>query len=178
MSLTFIARLARTCARPSQSFKIVGSSRYLATKTPSFPIVPECPSPTCKCASTPAMPDDLPIDHKTTLNGLISNYSQQVLVCTGKDDWPSKIETEDEGNNLAADLRKFIGPKGVYSDVSPPYLSPNSRWPILRNILFPAVSQHLRPKRLLPFYPIHHPLDIGLHPTGLQVRPQHSTLFL
>jgi hypothetical protein len=73
------------------------------------------------------MPDDLPIDHKTTLNGLISNYSQQVLVCTGKDDWPSKIETEDEGNNLAADLRKLIGPKGVYSDVSPPYLSPNSR---------------------------------------------------
>jgi hypothetical protein len=39
-----------------------------------------------------------------------------VLVCTGKDDWPSKIETENEGDNVAADLRNLIGPKGVYSD--------------------------------------------------------------
>jgi hypothetical protein len=65
------------------------------------------------------MPEGLAIDHKTKLNGLISNYAQQVLICTGKDDWPSKIEEDNSGDNLAADLKELIGRGGVYNDVSP-----------------------------------------------------------
>ena len=37
---------------------------------------------------------------------------------TGKDDWPSKIEEEKSGDNLAADLRELVGRGGAYSDVS------------------------------------------------------------
>lgn len=74
------------------------------------------------------MPEGLAIDHKTKLNGLISNYAQHVLICTGKDDWPSKIEDENSGDNLAADLKELIGRGGVYNDVSssPPFLLPSS----------------------------------------------------
>lgn len=46
------------------------------------------------------------------------NHAQQVLICTGKDDWPSKIEDDDNGQNHAAMLRDLIGRGGPYSDVS------------------------------------------------------------
>jgi len=64
------------------------------------------------------MTEGFKIDRKTPLNGLISNYAQQVLVCTGRSDWPSKIEEDSSGDNLAADLRELIGRGGVFSDVS------------------------------------------------------------
>jgi hypothetical protein len=90
--------------------------------------MPTCPAPSCACAPTPELPEGFSIDHKAPLNGLISNYSQHVLVCTGKDDWPSRIEEDNSGDNLAADLRELVGPRGKFSDVcatSPsPHLSP------------------------------------------------------
>jgi len=58
------------------------------------------------------------IDHKTNINGLISNYAQHVVVCTGKPDWPSRIEDDNSGDNLAADLRELVGRGGAFSDVS------------------------------------------------------------
>ncbi len=63
------------------------------------------------------MPEGLEIDHQTSLNGLISNYYEHVLVCTGKDDWPSRIEDDNSGDNLAADLKELFGRGGVFSDV-------------------------------------------------------------
>lgn len=65
------------------------------------------------------MPDGLAIDYNGQLNGLITGYAEQVVVCTGKDDWPSRIEEDNGGDNLAADLKELIGRGGVYSDVSP-----------------------------------------------------------
>lgn len=44
-------------------------------------------------------------------------YDEQVLICTGKDDWVSRIEEENSGDNLAADLKELLGRGGVYSDV-------------------------------------------------------------
>lgn len=64
------------------------------------------------------MPEGLDIDYKGKLNGLITNYHEQVLICTGKDDWPSRIEEDNSGDNLAADLKELFGRGGVYSDVS------------------------------------------------------------
>ncbi len=66
----------------------------------------------------PELPDGLEIDHKTNINGLIPAYAEHVLVCTGKDDWPSRIEDDHGGDNLAADLRELLGRGGVYNDVS------------------------------------------------------------
>ncbi|KAM0285194.1 hypothetical protein ACHAQH_001625 [Verticillium albo-atrum] len=80
---------------------------------PPFATVPTCPAPTCGCAPTPS---GLDIDHKSPLNGVISGYAEQVLVCTGRDDWASRIEEEDGGDNLAADLKELFGRGGTYSD--------------------------------------------------------------
>ena len=63
------------------------------------------------------MPEGLEIDHSKPLNGTMAAYAEQVLVCTGKDDWLSRIEEENSGDNLAADIKELIGRGGVYSDV-------------------------------------------------------------
>lgn len=119
--------LHRLLARPWARTALAVPRRALATKSktpPPFPTTPTCPSPTCACAATPELPEGFEIDRKASLNGLISNYAQHVLVCTGKDDWPSRIEEDNGGDNLAADLRELIGPKGKYSDVSLPSILP------------------------------------------------------
>jgi hypothetical protein len=69
------------------------------------------------------MPEGLEIDHSKPLNGTMAAYAEQVLVCTGKDDWLSRIEDENSGDNLAADIKELIGRGGVYSDVFLPSLS-------------------------------------------------------
>lgn len=43
-------------------------------------------------------------------------YAEQVLICTGKDDWLSRIEDENSGDNLAADIKELLGRGGMYSD--------------------------------------------------------------
>ncbi|KAL7625384.1 Altered inheritance of mitochondria protein 32 [Parahypoxylon ruwenzoriense] len=78
--------------------------------------VSTCPEPTCDCAETPSMPWGSGIDKSANLNGLMAAYAQQVLICTGKDDWTSRIEEENSGDNLAADLKELIGRGGMYSD--------------------------------------------------------------
>ncbi|KAI8958211.1 FMI1 protein [Daldinia sp. FL1419] len=78
--------------------------------------VPKCPEPTCDCADTPELPAGQSIDKNGNLNGLIAQYAQQVLICTGTNDWPSRIEEDNSGDNLAADLKELIGRGGVYSD--------------------------------------------------------------
>ncbi len=60
-------------------------------------------------------------------------YAEQVLICTGKDDWTSKIEEENSGDNLAADIKELVGRGGVFADVL--YLS---HFPFP----FPALSLH------------------------------------
>jgi hypothetical protein len=87
-------------------------------KPPPFPTLPSCPSPTCSCAETPSMPEGLEIDHSKPLNGTMAPYAEQVLICTGKEDWPSRIEEENSGDNLAADIKELLGRGGIYSDVS------------------------------------------------------------
>lgn len=84
----------------------------------TFSVVEKCPAPTCYCVPTPAFPGGLEINFKTNINGLIPTYAEQVLICTGKDDWESKIEEENGGDNLAADLKELFGRGGEYRDVS------------------------------------------------------------
>lgn len=63
------------------------------------------------------MPEGFEIDHSKPLNGTMAAYAEQVLICTGKDDWMSRIEEENSGDNLAADLKELMGRGGVFSDV-------------------------------------------------------------
>lgn len=65
------------------------------------------------------MPQGFPIDHSNQLNGTMAPYAEQVIICTGQDDWRSKIEDENQGDNLAADIKKLVGPRprGEFHDV-------------------------------------------------------------
>ncbi|KAG5660699.1 hypothetical protein KAF25_003305 [Fusarium avenaceum] len=83
---------------------------------PPFSTVPTCPEPTCGCAATPPIPEDMPLDREGPLKGAIAGYSEHVLVCTGNADWPSRIEDDNGGDCLAADLKELFGRGGTYSD--------------------------------------------------------------
>ncbi|ETS80676.1 hypothetical protein PFICI_08205 [Pestalotiopsis fici W106-1] len=118
--------------------------------------VAKCPSPTCGCAETPAMPEGLDIDYKGKLNGLIANYAEQVLICTGKDDWPSRIEEDNAGDNLAADLKELLGRGGVYSDPFHNVSVLNSSFPssISNRPEIQTTSAYLLPSfKYVPFLP-------------------------
>ena len=116
--LMFLRPITRSPSKWHLHRSAVTVSRYISSHhNPSFPTVQTCPSPTCTCAETPAMPEGLEIDHKKNLNGSMAAYAEQVLICTGKDDWTSRIEEENSGDNLAADIKELIGRGGVYSDV-------------------------------------------------------------
>ena len=69
------------------------------------------------------MPEGFPIDHTKPLNGTMAAYAEQLIICTGKDDWDSRIEDENGGDNLATRIKKLVGPKGEFHDVclSPPF---------------------------------------------------------
>lgn len=74
------------------------------------------------------MPDGLEIDHQNPLNGVMAGYAEHVVVCTGQDDWLSKIEDENSGDNLAADLKELFGRGGKYTDVSEAGLKLQSKY--------------------------------------------------
>ncbi|KAI0157588.1 Sucraseferredoxin-like protein [Xylariaceae sp. FL1272] len=145
-----------------------GASRYglmstsSATRQPciisrrSLNTVRSCPSPTCDCAQTPEMPDGLPIDHDAQLNGLISSYAEQVLICTGEPDWPSRVEDSHSGDNLAADLKELIGRGGKYSDPFHNISVLNSSFPpsVPRHSQVQTASAYLLPSfKYVPFLP-------------------------
>ncbi|KAH3971301.1 hypothetical protein HBH70_013310 [Parastagonospora nodorum] len=80
----------------------------------SVPTVATCPSPTCECASTPP---DLDIDRKTPLLNSMAAYSEQVILCTGKDDWHSNIEQDDGATGaFVKGLKGVIGKGGEAFD--------------------------------------------------------------
>ena len=82
--------------------------------TPSFPTIESCPNPTCQCRETPP---GLDIEREQPLDGTMAAYAEQVLISTGKSDWPSKIEDETDAVFLQQ-MKKFLGRGGKYSDVS------------------------------------------------------------
>ena len=83
------------------------------------PSTPTCPPSRCPCA---AMPSGLAIDYERPLYGTMPPYAQHVVVRTGQDDWPSRIEDEDGGvegtrMNFARSLKGLVGRGGKLFDV-------------------------------------------------------------
>ncbi|KAI4730828.1 hypothetical protein E4T49_01177 [Aureobasidium sp. EXF-10728] len=77
-----------------------------------IPTLDECPSPTCQCRETPP---GLDIDRESKLNGTMPAYAEQVIISTGRTDWKSRIQ-EDEDSALVNQLAKLTGPKGKFFD--------------------------------------------------------------
>jgi hypothetical protein len=80
---------------------------------PPVPVIPSCPAPTCACRESPP---GLEIERETDINGSMASYARQILVCTGRDDWTSKIE-EEEDAVLVRRLKGFLGRGGKFQDV-------------------------------------------------------------
>ncbi|KAL5448200.1 hypothetical protein PMIN07_009433 [Paraphaeosphaeria minitans] len=77
--------------------------RTFTTSTHRRQTPPTTCSPTCACAGTPP---DLDIDRTTPLLHTMAPYTEQVVLCTGKDDWSSRIDDED---SAAGDFVRGLG---------------------------------------------------------------------
>jgi hypothetical protein len=62
------------------------------------------------------MPDGLDIEREQNINGSMAAYAEQILVSTGRNDWKSRIERDDEAV-FVRQLKSFLGRRGKYSDV-------------------------------------------------------------
>lgn len=62
------------------------------------------------------MPSGLDIEQEQNLNGSLASYAEQVLISTGKEDWTSKIEDEEDAGFLRL-LKGMLGRGGKFADV-------------------------------------------------------------
>ena len=69
------------------------------------------------------MPADLDIDRKLPLAGTMPQYTQHVVVSTGKADWASRIEEDDTTDApwslVIRGLKAALGRGGKFADVCP-----------------------------------------------------------
>ncbi|KAF9892163.1 hypothetical protein FE257_002569 [Aspergillus nanangensis] len=105
------------------------------------------------------MPEGLPIDYDQPLNGTMAAYAQQILVCTGQNDWTSRIENDGENQNwgdLVRGLKRLMGRGGRYADPFNNILVSNSSFPASSTSTasaflfpsfkyFPSIPTHISP---------------------------------
>jgi len=62
------------------------------------------------------MPPNLDIDREKPLDGTMATYAEQVVIHTGRSDWASRIE-DDENLPIVKKLKEELGRNGRYSNV-------------------------------------------------------------
>ncbi|KXT17965.1 hypothetical protein AC579_9589 [Pseudocercospora musae] len=97
---------------------------------PPVPVIDSCPAPTCHCRESPS---GLNIERESNLNGSMASYAEQVLICTGKKDWKSRIEDEEDAV-LVRQLKAYLTRGGKHAD---PYHNV-----LLTNVSFPSGSRN------------------------------------
>lgn len=138
------SRIPKTPLWTSQ-FRSASRATYtvpIAQPTPedkhwNIPSIAECPSPTCQCRETP---QGLDIDRESKLNGTMPAYAEQVIISTGRSDWKSRIQ-EDEDSVLVNQMAKLTGPKGKFSDVCDYHKDPSPLYSMSLNRSFIAIPQ-------------------------------------
>ena len=64
------------------------------------------------------MPSGLDIEREQNLNGSMPNYAEQVIICSGKTDWKSRIEDEEGADgDLIRSMKGLLGLGGKLRDV-------------------------------------------------------------
>lgn len=76
----------------------------------------------------PVLPCGLCIDRDKPLANTAPPYTQHVVISTGRDDWASRIESED-GPNLAKGLKELLGRNGEFQHPDHKVLVTNSSFP-------------------------------------------------
>ena len=110
-----LASLTRRTYASRAAIKIPTTPSSSSKATNSVPTIDHCPSPTCECRP---MPSGLDIDRELALNGSMPNYAQQLLICSGKSDWKSRIEDETGADGeLVRSVKGLVGRGGKLSDV-------------------------------------------------------------
>ncbi|KAK5108089.1 hypothetical protein LTR62_008806 [Meristemomyces frigidus] len=96
------------------------SSRSFASRidipftAPPVPVIDHCPSPTCQCRASPA---GLDIEREQNLNGSMPTYAEQIILSTGRSDWPSRIEEEESKDGaFVRQLKGLLLKGGKYAD--------------------------------------------------------------
>lgn len=115
--------LARPLRRPPLCIR---RPRNYSSTTPlrRAPIqyTPTCPPPTDACACSPP---GLDIDRTSPLLNTMAAHSAHVVVCTGKDDWPSRIDdSPGAAGDFVRGVRGEIGKGGRAFDVRTPHPEP------------------------------------------------------
>jgi hypothetical protein len=64
------------------------------------------------------MPEGLDIDYTKPLARTAPFYDRHIALCTGRSDWPPRIEEED-GFNMAKELKRLLGRKRIFFQVRP-----------------------------------------------------------
>lgn len=70
------------------------------------------------------MPEGLDIEREQNISSSMPSYAEQILICSGKDDWTSRIEDEEGTDGaLVRQLKGMLGQGGKFSDVRRLHLS-------------------------------------------------------
>ncbi|TKA61883.1 hypothetical protein B0A55_11843 [Friedmanniomyces simplex] len=120
---------ATLAVRPSPplAHRCYASRIDLPFTPPPVPLIKQCPTPTCQCRESPP---GLDIEREQNINGSMPTYAEQILISTGRSDWPSKIdEDESEDGALVRQLRKYLLRDGKYSDPYHNVMLTNSSFP-------------------------------------------------
>jgi hypothetical protein len=81
--------------------------RHYSTIRPPPQWISQAPETTCCCQP---MPPGLDIDHDSKMT--FSPYSKHLVVCTGQNDWASKIELDFNTGPVTRHLKSLLGPPG------------------------------------------------------------------
>lgn len=106
-------RVAQAISSQTHITKRFASKIEIPFQPPPVPIIEKCPAPTCQCRESPP---GLDIEREQNINGSMAAYAEQILICTGKDDWKSRIEDEEDAV-LVNQLKKTLTRGGKYVDV-------------------------------------------------------------
>ncbi|KAF2770785.1 hypothetical protein EJ03DRAFT_342588 [Teratosphaeria nubilosa] len=122
-SFRYGGRSALSTAKYAAKRACISNRRYASRidipfAPPPVPVIEQCPSPSCQCASMPSMPEGLEIEREQNINGSMPSYAEQVLISTGRSDWKSRIEDDDGGPDgaLVKHLKTFFTRGGKYMD--------------------------------------------------------------
>ena len=81
------------------------------------------------------MPSGLDIEREQSLSGSMPSYAEQLVICSGKSDWKSRIEDEPGADgDLVRSMKGLLGLGGKLRDVC------SHNYPFILEAIRPSVT--------------------------------------